>query len=459
MNLRTYICILAGVVAALSTVIRISDYFTLSFDSWVYWELAISLTESFRYVDVTESVITPWPPLYPMLIAVWGQFFGLSLIAIKALNVVLSFAAAYVWMHVFYEIDSENKRSGTVLAFIIVSMWVPSNYYGLLSETLWVPLVGLTILLFLRLRTRLQTPSSATRKLKLVNWIYPTLAFALAILCRNISLALVVPLALLVSRMSPGYVIHKLSILIVPVLIWLATRTFLGQHSSHTLDGSFLTGLPHFREWVLISGGLFAPKLFALDFMALGLLVVVGFCASKYISTAVLHRTKDSSNEIAVLLIYAGLLYWGGATLLLLASSVPPIHERFYTIVIPLITFGSITILLKSGFGQVFKIACLALLVLAALTFTYRNMYFVSNSIAGSESVFENKFMISREWVSDTNKLIDQRVLAGEPLCQAIKGLGFSANTYRRWNNLSLGKVVETDCPTVSSRQTESENR
>ena len=30
MNLRTYICILAGVVAALSTVIRISDYFTLS---------------------------------------------------------------------------------------------------------------------------------------------------------------------------------------------------------------------------------------------------------------------------------------------------------------------------------------------------------------------------------------------------------------------------------------------
>ena len=121
MNLRTYICILAGVVAALSTVIRISDYFTLSFDSWVYWELAISLTESFRYVDVTESVITPWPPLYPMLIAVWGQFFGLSLIAIKALNVVLSFAAAYVWMHVFYEINSENKRSGTVLAFIIVS--------------------------------------------------------------------------------------------------------------------------------------------------------------------------------------------------------------------------------------------------------------------------------------------------------------------------------------------------
>ncbi|MEM7360943.1 MAG: hypothetical protein AAF431_17765, partial [Pseudomonadota bacterium] len=96
----TYMPLLAGALAAISTALRVSDSLLLSFDSWVYWEAAISLMESLRYEHLNGEAVQAWPPLYSVVLALWGKVAGLSVFSIKALNVLLSFFGGYLWMRV-----------------------------------------------------------------------------------------------------------------------------------------------------------------------------------------------------------------------------------------------------------------------------------------------------------------------------------------------------------------------
>ncbi|MEM7361172.1 MAG: hypothetical protein AAF431_18945, partial [Pseudomonadota bacterium] len=378
------------------------------------------------------------PPLYSVVLALWGKVAGLSVFSIKALNVLLSFFGGYLWMRVFLGLGVTKPRVVVILAVMFISMWVPNYYEGLLSETLWLPLVALIFLCVQRVAHQADSRAHNSKHGLSREWLALLLVLTLALLCRNLSLALFAPLLLVLLRRPPGHLVQKILVLVLPVATWLAVRVILDQQASHTSNYFPVEALPPVRDWMQISAGLFAPAIFSLNKVVVLLLLILGTATTVHFLKHDIMAKDNRPADLGFTLILSGYVYWISAFALLLMSSVPPLQERFFLVSIPLVIFGATGIFSLASVSGMLRASCLALVLITTLTQGFRNLYFVGDSLTSAPIGLANNFVLNREWVADSLDQINQRKAGGEPLESIVTEFGISANTYRRWQGLPL---------------------
>jgi hypothetical protein len=291
-------------VAALAYSLRYG--IELTPDGWAYWQSSVSLLEGRGYRYFFGPTIIEWPPLYPLYLAGWEYFLGVSGRTLVLANIMLAGIAAFNWTAIFlwplrrvrrrgYIHDAEfttasdetsasadaPARQGTAsasLAFaslliaIFVSSTIVSFYRSVLAQNL---VYAVLPMLFCGAFRCTEASSRGFLGFAGLNGLLATVL----LLAHNSAVAFLLPVAVVVARIrSKRLTTRALAILlssVLPVLPWLAVRSWLGQLHSHPLGLSNFTLAEYLDQMIGDTADLLLTVRFGLGFVAL--LFVVGY--------------------------------------------------------------------------------------------------------------------------------------------------------------------------------------
>lgn len=427
MGIRKYqiygLPVLVGLLVAVQVFLRTKSNVVLSFDSWVYWESALSLAAGKGFVTSTGEAVVSWPPLFSMLLASWDRLFTLDLSGVRSLLVTLSFAAGCLWSIAWRLHCKSAKPYAVVLGLLFIILYLPVWYDGLLSEALWLPLLGLLFILF------------GSQELRPRNLFLISLVLTLCLLCRNQSIVLVPALLIFVATRSGlrATVPYFLPILIA-VALWVLTRSLLDQTSSHALALGKGMSADSLAELINITGGLVSITKAYLSYFTL---LIIGVLVAVLTGNTLKQLSQGTiKNNSGVAWVFLALVFWLGTVAVSILAGMPVDQPRFYLFSVFSLVLGLILLVAESNERTIVLLAS-AVLVISLLTTGYRAMYFVQHR-SQLNSVYAATFKPDPQWVEQTMSSIQSELRDGETIESAAGRFGISPNTYRRWKGAPL---------------------
>lgn len=298
----------------------------LSPDGWAYWQAAFSLANGAGYRDFSGSLLTAWPPLYPIYLSLWVRVLGATGLALIAANGLLVILQSIVWLlatrRIWY-VEREHRYMHAALGIAAyIALYVPLTFQAAHSANL-----GLLCAAVMILATWMT--SQSLNKQNQYYWLAISITAAtLSLLSHNVNLALVAGCAsalLITRRNALRDLAVAAGLLIVPIAVWLAVRWYLGQLGSHPVGIGIanFSAMQYVEQMAFVVGNLMVPSAFGLPFLASSGLLA--WCV-----WALLAPTKYQCSP-AVRFTAALVLISCGSTLFLFSftSVTDPIGARF----------------------------------------------------------------------------------------------------------------------------------
>lgn len=301
--------VLAALLGGLASLFVLREGIVLSPDGWEYWEGSINLLMGRGYQYYGGQPIRLYPPLFPTYLAGIQSLtspsgHGLT-IAVAALS-ALTIAA---WVQLFMRLaDSPPKFSWTAIWLVLfLVQFVAFSYVALLSETLFLCLLGTALVFTTQLKSRDGTDPLPYRAL-----LGLTLCGCAMLGSRNNAIAFIPCFAGLVwwqlrAHSATSRFIASAATSTIPIGFWIGLRSALGQGSSHRLQVPTLDSLggysSDFAQGIPVLLGSPAP----------GIGVVIALCAlglllATYCWEPLLERTEEHATRRAILLCLIGSL-------------------------------------------------------------------------------------------------------------------------------------------------------
>ena len=432
MSSKVIFPLLIGVFCALLVYLRLTGPITLTYDSWVYWEAASSIRDGKGYTQFNGNPVISWPPLFPILLAGWGLLFDLSISSIKWLFVMLAFISGILWMSFFKSLNEHGPNINNWLAALVIVCSIPEFYSALLSETLWLPILGLLLYVI--------ASQNKFADYNISGWLKILVSCTALLLCRNQSVVLIPGLLLffiLLFGVRKGT--FRAIALVVSVFFWLVCRSYLNQLGSHTDDighGGFWVQIP---EIIAMTPSLFSITIFSIDklaiFVVLTFIVVVFYTLSLNWNLQT-EATKPLRKAAGLLIL--GLSIWAGTYMAATSMGAPAAQPRWYKTVALFITIAAILMTSDNTQKKLVRLTAIGVILIVLPTYIYRISYFTKQlSFSNIENpVTSTKF--SPSWVNIQIKEIKEQNNRGISVEEAVKGRPYSANTFRRWTNQKL---------------------
>lgn len=418
---------LAALLLALQVGLRNARVFTISFDGWTYWEGATSLSRGQGYVDLLGQPITAWPPLFSQVLALFAAPDGLSLGQIKLAVLLLAALSGGCWSLLMRREFGGTSRAIRLLAQAYPLLLFPASFDSLLSEPLWIPLVGLLLLQCLSYR-----PSP---------WRFAGVALLMlaSLMTRHQSLALLPAILVFPAIRSGARQALQLALpLLTAVCGWGLHRLLSPQLHSHTIgfgSGGYVAALQEslgslVEGFTYSAAGLAVPAFVFCLLAALALL-----CATVRCGAAAAVGSRPWRGCLSWLLF--ALLFWFGSVALAYLAAVPVDQPRFYVLALLGALCGFLWAICLIG-GRRLRRLALVLLALLTSAMLYRSLYFIGYRLAHPQAGPAADLVLSRAWIDSKLSAIDQSVNSGVPLSQACARQGISVGRYRIWKGLPL---------------------
>lgn len=204
-------------------------------DSWAYWEGSVSILEGCGYRYFGGQPITVFPPMFSVLLALWQWIFGISGLSLLWNTVFLSASTAGIWHFAFHQLLPLRKWLGisvSCLLAIFMGTYVPQKYQQLLSENLFLALLGSMIIAL----TRLFTSNRGRGK----TYCVLILLLVLMLSTRNVGIIFIPGTAITLAFGLDGYrpftrFSLSASCVAIPLAVWVVVRMVFAQVGAHVL--------------------------------------------------------------------------------------------------------------------------------------------------------------------------------------------------------------------------------
>jgi len=265
-----------GVVAAILTFLMLGIGITVPPDGWAYWEGSVSLLNGQGYVRFGGGPIDAFPPLYSIILAGAQFVFGVSGATLILTTSFLAGLTVAIWSFARFDLQTGTKPD-RLLAWVFAlfaAFFVPSYFTGLLSETLFLPMYGLLVVLINRAIVRPVERFAPTV-------IAGTTLLLAMLLTRNSSVALVAPLVFLGfvygRRFSTCKALIASMAFVCTIVVWYVIRTMMGQAQSHGIDAVGNYSMREYAQQLCTDFALrVAPLRFGGGFVVAGFMLISG---------------------------------------------------------------------------------------------------------------------------------------------------------------------------------------
>lgn len=318
----------------------------------------MSIASGTGYRDFAGTPLTAWPPLYSLYLALWVRLMGATGLALVVANGVLVVLQSVAWFSAIFHIWNlgrvDRPKSTVIAVALYIALYVPLTLQAGHSANLGFLCDCLMLL------SAWQICQVNTLRGRLI-WLLAAIAAAtLALLSHNVNVAFVAACAsalLLLRHRSRGDVVSAGSLVIVPLLVWLAVRWHLGQLGSHPVDVSLAQSGPfeYVLQMAMVIGNLIVPRAFGAPYVVAAALLA--WCVWMLIFS---RRGSDAASARFTALV---LLVACALTVLLFSvtSVTDPIGARFVGWV-PVVIVPAILIYLSSrSFTAILVVAAIAL--------------------------------------------------------------------------------------------------
>lgn len=421
---RHVIAAIAAIIVGLQVYVRTRAHVALTFDGWVYWEGAVSLLDGSGYRTLDGQAIVTWPPLFSSSLAVWGSLFGLTFDSLKIAMITFAAIGGYVWAIAWQLHTRDSGRLTVAVGLLVIVAYLPAWYDTLLSEVVWVPLVGVIVILLSRRSIDIRSVASFTGVL------------ILCLLARNQSVVLLPSILVFFAILYGRKDIRNISIaLILTVVLWALLRQWTGSSGSHELASLHSAGqLPDaFRRAISVTYPLLGISAFHISQIVILLVGFLVVCLPVLKSTG---RFVGGRLSHGAAWFSFSLCFWASTIAATLMVGIPADQSRFYMLPVMLVALSCV-LLFEASDSVTAKAVAGTIVVLTTVSFIYREIYFLGPYAPPAE-IYQGDFVPTREWVDSTSARIEQSVRQGRSLQAAAGEFGLSANTYRRWRGLPL---------------------
>ncbi len=268
-----------GLIAAILAFLMLGIGITVPPDGWAYWEGSVSLLNGQGYVRFGGGPINAFPPLYSILLAGTQFVFGTSGATLILTTSLLAGLTVAVWSFARFDLQNGEKPDRLLAwAFALFAIFfTPSYFTGVLSETLFLPMYGLLVVLINRAIVR---PVERFTPTVIAG---ATLLLAM-LLTRNSSVALVAPLVFLGfvygRRFSTCKALTASMALVFAIVVWYVIRTMMGQAQSHSIDAVGNYSMREYAQQLFTDFALrVAPLRFGGGFVVAGFMLISGVWA------------------------------------------------------------------------------------------------------------------------------------------------------------------------------------
>lgn len=423
-----FISILTSCISSLFVSLYVINSVTLSFDSWSYWETATSIAQGYGFRSLLGSPIIAWPPLFSFYLSLWtGADKYLSFGEIKAALIFLAFTSALIWSMV---INSEFKEnlSPVLIGNFFIAFVTPTFYTSLLSETLWMPLVGSLFYI-----TSLNKFYADGKKQLLLTFLFSLILF-LCLMTRNISVVLG-PLFLLFTyfRSNIRVALRLLIPLAFSYLGWIIWRYLSGQSSSHSPTPDFSLFVPSVINLFTIILDVLSPRFFYVNLVVFFLILVVYTVSSlKVFQKKICFQFIKSKSSTYFLFSFS---YVFLSFMLSFIIGIPTNETRFYYLFILTLFISMLHLAFFDGHRvNLLKILKKFLILILMVTYVYRTVFFVSFASQHNQKL-SNDFYLSKQYIEALVLDINQKNIRGIPLNVAVEEHGISINRYFIWKD------------------------
>lgn len=427
-NLRfILISVLTSCISSIFVSLYVINSVTLSFDSWSYWETATSIAQGYGFRSLLGSPIIAWPPLFSFYLSLWaGADKYLSFGEIKAALIFLAFTCALIWSMV---INSEFKEnlSPVLIGNFFIAFVTPTFYTSLLSETLWMPLVGSLFYI-----ASLNKFYKDGKKQLLLTFLF-SLIFFLCLMTRNISVVLG-PLFLLFTyfRSNIRVALRLLIPLAFSYLGWIIWRYLSGQSSSHFPTPDFSLFIPSVINLFTIILDVLSLRFFYVNLLVFFLIFVVYTVSSLnlYNQKTIYFQFIKSKSYSYFLFSFC---YVFLSFMLSFIIGIPTNETRFYYLFILTLFISLLNLAFFDGQRlTILKIVKKFLILILMLTYIYRTVFFVSFASQHNQKL-SNDFYLSKQYIEALVIDVNQKFIGGVPLNVAVEKHGISVNRYLIW--------------------------
>jgi hypothetical protein len=362
--------LLAAVISVAALAYSLRYGIELTPDGWAYWQSSVNLLEGRGYRYFFGPTVIEWPPLYPLYLAGWEYFLGVSGRTLVLANIALAGIAAFNWTGLFLwplwnhargtSYSDERPFAGAsglpakpgaphvTLAFasfiivIFVSSTIVSFYRSVLAQN--VVYAVLPVLFYAAFRST----EASGRVLVALAGLNGLLATVL-LLAHNSAVAFLLPVAAVLAgcrKNSPA--IRAFAILlssVLPLFPWLLVRSWLGQLQSHPvgLGLSNFTLAEYLDQMIGDTADLLLTIRFGLGFVAL--LFVIGHIWHQLTQ---LQRSSIIGSAIRTYLLLSVIASLCLLVIFMATWINDPLGTRFI-LFLPLTLFGSAACLLPTS--------------------------------------------------------------------------------------------------------------
>jgi hypothetical protein len=264
----------------------------------------VSLLEGRGYRYFFGPPIIEWPPLYPLYLAGWEEFFGISGRTLVLANIALAGIAAFSWTAIFLwplsyfrsganvdsvsaaagkstaSVDTQGNqstvRAGSTFASFLIVIFVSSTIVSFYRSVLAQNLVYAVLpMLFYVAFGCTRAPHRAFLALAGLNGLLATVL----LLAHNSAVAFLLPVGVVLARCRSKNLMTRTCAIflssVLPLVPWLTIRARLGQLHSHPLGLSNFTLAEYLDQMIGDTADLLLTIRFGLGFVAL--LFIVGY--------------------------------------------------------------------------------------------------------------------------------------------------------------------------------------
>lgn len=319
----------ALLVAGLSTVFFALLHWrgiALSPDGWAYWQAAVSIANRTGYRDFSGTALTAWPPLYPLYLSLWVRVMGATGLVLVVANGVLVVLQSVTWFsvicHVWNVAQGVRRRSTMLAVAFYVALYVPLTLQAAHSANLGFLFDCLMLL------ATWQVCQAQIQRYRFI-WMLAAIAAAtLALLSHNINVAFVAACAaalLLLRHRSRSDFVAAGTLVVIPLVIWVAVRWHLGQLGSHSvgLSISQFNSFQYVMQLAMVIGNLIVPSAFGAPYFVA--FILLAWCVWVLVSSTKRSDMESARFTAAVLVIACALI----VLLFSVTSVTDPIGARF----------------------------------------------------------------------------------------------------------------------------------
>lgn len=418
--------ILLGVFCALQVFMRVVfGTLALTYDSWVYWESSISLLNDDGFKDLLGNPVVAWPPLFPVILAVWAKLVGSSLLDIKLLFVAVTFFNGLIWGRLVQNLTEGGRCLSQVLGFVYLLCFLPSTTPAMLSEPVAFLAIGLTLLQVFK------------REDSAINFIALGLLLSICLLCRNQLVTLIPGLCLTVLVLHGKQNFYRsLMSACFALVVWLCMRTYLQQWGAFSIDPTKQYILPEILGLLQISGALISVSKWHLNYIAaIAILIFAIIVIGEYVRDLRKNESSHRDMKFSLALLFLGASTFLGTACIGLMLGMPIAQPRWY-MASPLLVGLAIIMLPLERYSTLIGVYLgRVLTILVVATSIYRASFFLIYH-PSIEANLDASFSPSKAWiVAQLHEISDINSQTDSSLDASVKQLGkpYSANTVRRW--------------------------